>query len=108
MQQWRCTHGACPPRRSSDGNDDATVEHDHNHAIRAGGIRRGAGHFTETDPNAADKALAQLRALGRQKWPTLAEAQSFINAVSDPENADLVRVATRTPKGSSPARQQNY
>jgi len=32
------------PRRSSDGNDDATVEHDHNHAIRAGGIRPGAGH----------------------------------------------------------------
>jgi len=31
------------PRRSSDGNDDATDEHDHNHAIRAGGIRPGAG-----------------------------------------------------------------
>ena len=33
------------PRRSSDGNDDATDEHDHNHAIRAGGIRPGAGQF---------------------------------------------------------------
>src|SRR5262245_46131782 len=33
--------------RPSDGNDDATGEQDHNHAIRAGGIRPGAGHAAQ-------------------------------------------------------------
>jgi len=73
--------------------------------VNVDGVTLDPQYTTETDPNAAEKALAQLRALGRQKWPTLSEAQSFINAVSDPENADLVTVATRTPKGSSPGRQ---
>jgi len=62
-------------------------------------------YVTEADPNSAEKALAQLKALGRQKWPTLSEAQAFLNAVTDPENAPLVRAALHVPTGSSPARQ---
>jgi hypothetical protein len=33
--------------RSSDANDDATAEQDHKHAIRAGGIRPGAGYAAQ-------------------------------------------------------------
>jgi hypothetical protein len=60
---------------------------------------------TETNVDDPAEALAQLRALGRQRWPSLSEAEAFIRALSDPENRDLVNLALSTPKGSSPARQ---
>ena len=60
---------------------------------------------TETNVDDPEKALAQLKALGRQKWPSLSETQSFLNAVTDPENAPLVRAALHRPTGSSPPRQ---
>jgi len=60
---------------------------------------------TETNVDSPEKALAQLKELGRQKWPSLSEAQSFLNAVTDPENAPLVRAALHRPTGSSPPRQ---
>ena len=59
---------------------------------------------TETSPTSPEAALAQLRVLGRQKWPTASESQAFINAVTDPTNADLVRAALGPPAGSSPPR----
>lgn len=62
-------------------------------------------YVTETDPVSPDKALAQLRALGRQKWPNDSEAKSFLNAITDPENADLVNRALARPTGSSQGRQ---
>ena len=62
-------------------------------------------YTTETDPVSPDAALAQLRAIGRQRWPNASESQSFINAVTDPNNAALVTAALGPPSGSSPARQ---
>ena len=62
-------------------------------------------YVTETNVDDPEKALAQLKALGRQKWPSLSEAQSFLNAVTDPENAPLVRAALHRPTGSTPPRQ---
>jgi|SRR5262249_22676712 len=60
---------------------------------------------TETNVDSPEAALAQLREIGRQRWPSASESQAFINAVTDPLNADLVRAALGPPKGSSPARQ---
>jgi len=60
---------------------------------------------TETNVDDPAEALAQLRALGRQRWPSKSEAESFLLAITDAENADLVNRALATPKGSSPARQ---
>jgi len=62
-------------------------------------------YTTETNVDSPEAALAQLRALGRQKWPSLRESESFIRALSDPENADLVNLALARPTGSSPPRQ---
>jgi hypothetical protein len=54
------------------------------------------------DPN---EALAQLREIGRQKWPSESEAESFLRAMTDPENGDLIRRALARPTESSPPRQ---
>src|SRR5262249_51255108 len=59
---------------------------------------------TETDPVNPEQALAQLKEIGRQRWPSASAAQQFMNAVTDVNNADLVTAALR-PTGSSPARQ---
>jgi len=52
-----------------------------------------------------EKALAQLRIIGRRRWPSVPEAESFLRAVTDAENADLVNLALSTPKGSTPPRE---
>src|SRR5262249_17329316 len=57
---------------------------------------------TETNVDNPEAALAQLREIGRQRWPSASQSQAFINAVTDPENAALVRAALGSPKGSSP------
>ena len=62
-------------------------------------------YTTETDPVSPEAALAQLRVIGRQRWPSESEAKQFLNAVTDPENAALVTAALR-PTGSSPPRQR--
>src|SRR5262249_733740 len=58
---------------------------------------------TETDPVSPEAALAQLREIGRQRWPSASAAQQFMNAVTDVNNVDLVTAALRR-TGSSPAR----
>jgi len=60
---------------------------------------------TETDPVSPEAALAQLRVIGRNRWPSLSEAESFLRVVTDPEYQGLVTVALRTPTGSTPPRQ---
>jgi hypothetical protein len=60
---------------------------------------------TETSIDSPEAALAELKRLGAQKYPSASASQQFINAVTDFENGDLVRVALGPPKGSSPARQ---
>src|SRR5215813_868567 len=54
---------------------------------------------TETDPVSPEAALAQLREIGRQRWPSASAAQQFMNAVTDVNNVDLVTAALR-PTGS--------
>ena len=73
--------------------------------VNVDGVTLSPVYTTETSPTSPEAALAQLRALGRQKWPTASEAQSFLNAVTDPENADIVNLALARPTGSSPPRQ---
>jgi hypothetical protein len=60
------------------------------------------------DVDNPNEALAQLRDIGRQKWPTESEAESFLRAMTDPENAHLIRRALATPTESSPPRQSKY
>jgi len=64
----------------------------------------------ETDVDDPAKAIAQLKELGRQKWPTASEAEQFLNAVTDAENAELIARALgrRAPTASSPPRQRQY
>ena len=73
--------------------------------VNVDGVTLKPQYVTETNPVSPEAALAQLRAIGRQKWPTASEAQSFLNAITDVENADLVRRALARPTGSSPPRQ---
>jgi hypothetical protein len=42
-------------------------------------------------------AYEQLKQIGRQKWPTLSEAQQFVNALGDPVNRVLAEKAHRRP-----------
>jgi hypothetical protein len=53
------------------------------------------------DVNDPSEAIAQLKELGRQKWPTATEAQQFANAFSDPANAELASRAHRRPSAST-------
>jgi hypothetical protein len=43
------------------------------------------------------EAIAQLKQLGRDKWPTASEAVQFANAMTDPKNAALAQKAHRRP-----------
>jgi hypothetical protein len=43
------------------------------------------------------EAYAQLQELGRQKWPTLSEAQQFVNALGDPVNRVWAEKVHRRP-----------
>jgi sulfite reductase alpha subunit-like flavoprotein len=47
------------------------------------------------------KAIAQLKELGRQKWPTESEEQQFLNAFTDPANAELAAKAHRRPAATT-------
>jgi hypothetical protein len=47
--------------------------------------------------NDPSEAIAQLKQLGRDKWPTATEAQQFANAFTDPANAALAQKAHRRP-----------
>jgi hypothetical protein len=42
-------------------------------------------------------AIAQLKELGRDKWPTASEAQQFERALTAPENRELAAKAHRRP-----------
>jgi hypothetical protein len=53
------------------------------------------------DPRAA---VEQLKEQGRSRWPSASALEQFERALTDPENAELVRVAFATPTGSSPPR----
>jgi hypothetical protein len=43
------------------------------------------------------EAIAQLKQIGRDRWPTASEAQQFANAMTDPKNAALAQKAHRRP-----------
>ena len=45
----------------------------------------------------SSEAYAQLKRLGRDKWPTASEAQQFANAFTDPVNRELAAKAHRRP-----------
>jgi len=60
---------------------------------------------TEEDVDDPAEALAQLRQLGRDRWPNESEAQQFLNAMTTAEYGDLIRRALGRPTGSTPPRQ---
>jgi hypothetical protein len=60
---------------------------------------------TEEDVDDPAEALAQLRQLGRDRWPNESEAQQFLNAMTTAEYGDLIRRALGRPIESSPPRQ---
>jgi len=53
------------------------------------------------DVDDPSEAIAQLKELGRQKWPTATEAQQFANAFADPANAKLAAKAHRRPSATT-------
>src|SRR5262245_17548870 len=53
------------------------------------------------DVNDPSEAIAQLTRIGRQKWPTASEAESFERAFTDPANAELSKKAYRRPAPTS-------
>ena len=61
--------------------------------------------FTPTQTHTGDpvemerEALAQLQALGQQRWPNLTREQQFARAFSAPENRELAARAHRPPTG---------
>jgi hypothetical protein len=60
---------------------------------------------TEENMNDPAEALAQLRQLGRDRWPTESEAQQFLNAMTTAEFGPLIRRALGRPTRSTPPRQ---
>src|SRR5262249_4987220 len=53
------------------------------------------------DVNDPAKAIAQLKELGRQKWPTESEVEQFARAFTDPANAKLAAKAHRRPSATT-------
>jgi hypothetical protein len=47
--------------------------------------------------NDPEKAIANLKELGRRRWPTASEAQQFARAFTDPANAELAKAAHQRP-----------
>jgi hypothetical protein len=65
-------------------------------------VTSGEGVFQDTLTNTeSSEAYAQLKELGRQKWPTATEAQQFANAFSDPANAKLAAKAHQRPAATT-------
>jgi hypothetical protein len=58
----------------------------------------GASAQNVGDPS---EAIAQLKQLGRDRWPTATEAQQFANAFTDPANAALAQKAHRRPSATT-------
>jgi hypothetical protein len=54
----------------------------------------GAAAQALNDPS---EAIAQLREIGRNRWPSASEAQAFAYAMTDPANAVLAAKAHRRP-----------
>ena len=89
----------------SDGSEDGVILRE------AHGISKNAyaAPYFDLQPVVADaqnvddpsKAIAQLKELGRQKWPTESEEQQFLNAFTDPANAELAAKAHRRPAATS-------
>ena len=55
----------------------------------------------DTDVNDPVDAIAQLKELGRQKWPEESEANQFERAFTDPANAELSARAHRRPSATT-------
>src|SRR5262249_5012965 len=53
------------------------------------------------DVDDPSKAIAQLKELGRQKWPSESEAEQFTRAFTDPANAELAAKAHRRPAATT-------
>jgi hypothetical protein len=49
----------------------------------------------------SSEAYAQLKQIGRDRWPTASEAQQFANAFTDPANATLAQKAHRRPSATT-------
>jgi len=89
----------------SDGSEDGVILRE------AHGISKNAyaAPYFDLQPVVADaqnvddpsKAIAQLKELGRQKWPTESEEQQFLNAFTDPANAELAANAHRRPAATT-------
>ena len=55
----------------------------------------------DVNPNDPSEAIAQLKRLGRDKWPTASEAQQFERALTAPENHVLARRAVPIPRATT-------
>jgi hypothetical protein len=56
------------------------------------------GGESARDVNNPDEAIAQLKQLGRDRWPTASAADQFERALTAPENHKLARVAVPIPR----------
>jgi len=62
------------------------------------------GDDTALDVDDPRKAVEQLKEQGRSRWPSASALEQFERALTDPENAELVRVAFARPTGSTSPR----
>jgi hypothetical protein len=53
------------------------------------------------DDTESSEAYAQLKQIGRDRWPTASEATQFTNAFSDPVNKELAAKAHRRPAATT-------
>jgi hypothetical protein len=67
------------------------------------------GDDAALDVNDPAEAIAQLKEIGRQRWPSATEAQQFEKAFTDPANAEIAAKAYRRPGPTrlSPSRNEN-
>jgi hypothetical protein len=64
-------------------------------------LRVFVGGEATRDLSDESEAIAQLKELGRQKWPTASELQQFERALLDPKNAELTARAHRRPQATA-------
>jgi hypothetical protein len=55
----------------------------------------------DVNPNDPSEAIAQLKQLGRDRWPTESESQQFERALTDPVNHKLARQAVPIPRATT-------
>lgn len=60
--------------------------------------------FADVDIDDPRRAVEQLKEQGQSRWPSATALEQFERALTDPENAELVRRAFARPTGSSPPR----